>query len=432
VAVRAVRGASAAVSWRTGEDELLDAVREVAGLRARVEALYLDLVREIDGRGVATASPVATSPEGFLRTACLVGPAQARRDVAVARATAPGRPLEPFASALADGRRSRAHVDVAVRVMDRIPERVATAPGAQQTIVGYLEQAADDAGPLDMDRAARQLLARLDPDREDRFDVDAHQRRHLDAHTDSTGMLVGRFQLDPVNGKTLLAALDHCSAPLAGADGEPDRRQPRQRRADALVTLADTALGVTSPRRGERPRVVLHVTPAQLLGASAGLGHVEGSGPVSTGTAQTLSCDAVLQRVVLEPSAGPLDVGRTHRLVTVTQRRALEARDGGCIIPGCGAAPVVCDAHHVVPWLAGGASDLCNLCLLCPGHHTAVHAGSWQVRVVDGELVVVPPRWVDPCREPRPVRHHRVQRALHDLDLDLAGFTRGDPGPAPP
>ena len=43
-------------------------VGQVARLRGRVEALFLDLVREVDSRGLATASPVATSPEAFLRT----------------------------------------------------------------------------------------------------------------------------------------------------------------------------------------------------------------------------------------------------------------------------------------------------------------------------------------------------------------------------
>ena len=393
---------------------------------------------------MASASPVATTPEGLLRTACLVGAGQARRDVAAARATAPGRPLEAFGAALAEGRSSRAHVDVAVRCLDRIPESVTTQPGAPDRIVGFLQEAAAGVGPLDMDRAARQLLTRLVPDRADRFDADAHRRRFLDLHTDDTGMVVGSFQLDAVAGASFRAALDHHSAPAAGADGEPDRRTARQRRADALAGLSETALGVGVPRRGERPRVVVHLTPAQLAGTAAGRAETEDGEPLSTATTGRLVCDAVLQRVVTDPSAGPLDVGRAHRLVTLAQRRALEGRDRGCIIPGCGAAAAWCDAHHIVPWAAGGATDLPNLCLLCPGHHTAVHVGSWQVLVQGGHLVVVPPRWVDPTRTPRPVPRHRMDSTLRDLDEqhDLDEAERepdlhpdaglgGEPGPAP-
>ena len=412
---------SSQVSWQRSDTEVLHGVRQVHVLRSTVEALHLDLVRALDGRSLATASPVATSPEGFLRATCLVGAGQARRDVAAARATAPGQPLAPLALELAAGRQTRAHVDVAVRVLDRIPAGTLARPGAAARVVDYLRLAAADATPLDMDRAARQLLERtgwVEVGAAVRFDPDGHTRRFLDVHTDSTGMVVGSFQLDAVSGATVRSALDAASAPEPGADGSPDRRQARQRRADALVRVAEAALGVGVPRRGERPRVVVHVTPEQLLDARPGVGpaRLEDGEPVSTGTARRLACDAVLQRVVSTPSLGPLDVGREHRLVTLAQRRALAARDGGCVVPGCGASPGWCDAHHVVHWADGGRSDLSTYVSLCPGHHTAVHAGSWEVTLVHGQVMVTPPRWVDPTRTPRPARHQRIERVLHDVD----------------
>ncbi|MFC3689765.1 HNH endonuclease signature motif containing protein [Aquipuribacter hungaricus] len=406
-------------AWQVADADVLDGIRRVAALRGRVEAVYLDLVRELDGRALATSSPVATTPEAFLRTVCLMGAGQARRDVAAARATAPTEPLAVFAEELSQGRRTRAHVDVAVRCLDRLPASLLARPGAAADVVDFLRRAADDAAPLDMDRAARQLLARLDPagdERRERFDPDGHTRRFLEVHTDATGMVVGAFQLDAVSGATLRAALDTASAPEPGADGEPDRRQARQRRADALVRVAETALGVAVPRRGERPRVVLHVTPSQVAGlAGAGLGRTEAGDPLSPASTRRLVCDAVLQRVVSTPSLGPLDVGREHRLVTLAQRRALAARDGGCTVPGCGAPPDWCDAHHIVHWADGGPSDLDNYTLLCPGHHTAVHAGTWQVHGRGGQITVTPPRWVDPTRTPRRVRHHVVEDLVRDL-----------------
>lgn len=416
----AVGEAAAAVTWQTGDVAVLGAVRRVAVLRAQVESLFLDLVRQVDDRGLATASPVATTPEGFLRTTCLLDPGQARRDVAAARATAPGEPLAPLGTALAEGRTSRGHVDVAVRCLDAIPSHVLARPGAAARAVAYLQQAADGTGPTGMRRSADQLLARLVPERADRFDPHAHQRRFLDVHTDDTGMVVGSFQLNAVTGATFRTALDQHSAPSVGADGDPDRRIARQRRADALGAVCETALGVAVPRRGERPRIVVLATAEQLAGASAGSASLESGDPLSHAEATRLACDAVLQRVVMDPSAGPLDVGRAHRLVTLAQRRALEARDGGCIIPGCGAKASWCDAHHLVAWSVGGPTDLCNLCLLCPAHHTAVHAGAWRVHLQDGQLLVTPPRWVDPTRTPRPVRHHVLRRAVDDLDLDLS------------
>ncbi|MGI8879085.1 MAG: HNH endonuclease, partial [Jatrophihabitans sp.] len=80
-----------------------------------------------------------------------------------------------------------------------------------------------------------------------------------------------------------------------------------------------------------------------------------------------------------------LDVGRSHRLVTVKQYRALLVRHHGCCAhPGCGN---ICglEAHHVAHWLHGGRTDLSNLVLLCPRHHHAHHDGHLSIHAVDGE-----------------------------------------------
>ncbi|MFC6852554.1 HNH endonuclease signature motif containing protein [Aquipuribacter hungaricus] len=433
--------------WRSTDRDVLSAVVELSRTRSALDGAHLRLVREVDARGVATASPVATSPEGFLRSSCLVGAAQARRDVVAARATAPGEVLEPLARLLQDGRCTRGHVDQAVRVLDCIPEEVRERPGAGELISDYLLVAARDASPLDLQHAGQQLVRTLLPEPDERLDRLSHQRRFLDLATDATGMTVGRLQLDPVAGAALRTALQRWSGPESGADGEPDTRGPRQRRADALSALVDSALAVQQPRRGERPRVVLHMTPDQLtdirtrsdeaattrlggLGGpddprggagAAGMPEVEGQGPVPAWAARRLVCDAVLQRVVAAPSEGPLDVGRTERLATLAQRRALAARDGGCVVPGCGAAPDICDAHHVVHWVDGGRTDLVNLVLLCPGHHTAVHAGTWGVAVDDAhQVTVTPPRWVDPERRPRPAWSQRARQMRDELSRRLA------------
>ena len=50
----------------------------------------------------------------------------------------------------------------------------------------------------------------------------------------------------------------------------------------------------------------------------------------------------------------PLAVGRTARTATPAQRRALAARDRGCIIPGCAIPAEACQTHHVEDWASGG------------------------------------------------------------------------------
>ena len=65
-----------------------------------------------------------------------------------------------------------------------------------------------------------------------------------------------------------------------------------------------------------------------------------------------------------------LKLGRTKRSADLDLRIALQLLDGTCRHPGCSRPPDACDAHHLVAWLLGGATDLDNLTLLCRRHHS--------------------------------------------------------------
>ena len=119
-------------------------------------------------------------------------------------------------------------------------------------------------------------------------------------------------------------------------------------------------------------------------------------------------CDADLMPAVLGGPSEVLDVGRTQRLVTPAIRAALELRDGGCIFPGCDKPPSACQAHHRVPWWAGGETSLSNLVLVCDHHHGIVEpahdptADRWRVEFRDDGIPhVLPPKTVDPSQRPR-------------------------------
>ncbi len=159
-------------------------------------------------------------------------------------------------------------------------------------------------------------------------------------------------------------------------------RSPRRRRA-----------APAPGRAGEAPRVVVHTTVEQIRAlcargtrdrASGGAARCEQTGPIAASTLERMVCDAALHRVLVAAGGAVLGLGRTVRLATAAQRRALAARDRGCVVPGCGRPPTWCDAHHVVPWHRGGRTDLDNLVLLCQAHHNAVHAGTVAVRVHEG------------------------------------------------
>ena len=94
---------------------------------------------------------------------------------------------------------------------------------------------------------------------------------------------------------------------------------------------------------------------------------------LDAGTLRRLACDADLIPAVLGTESEPLDVGRARRLFTGALRTAIIHRDQGCTFPGCDRPPDWCDAHHVIPWWAGGETSLTNAALLCARHHTIVH-----------------------------------------------------------
>lgn len=107
--------------------------------------------------------------------------------------------------------------------------------------------------------------------------------------------------------------------------------------------------------------------------------HVEGVGAVEAETARRLACDADLLGAFVDAHGDVLALGRTRRLGSRAQRRALMIRDRMCQFPGCHQTRHL-QAHHRVAWAQGGPTDLDNLVLLCQWHHTAVHEGGMSIR----------------------------------------------------
>ncbi len=344
-----VETALAAPTWSLSAAEARQTVADAYAAVAAVEALCLRTVRDLDDRpeAVPGARP-GTTAATFLVHACRVSPGQAHRDVAAANAIDPdGGELPQLGAALANGEVSRAHVDVAVRAMNRIPGHLTRAveedgvSGAER-VDAFLTEQSKILPPYATDRLAQQLLATLDPDGADRFDPAAYERRGLHCAVDATGMLVGRFHLDPAAAASVKAALDAYAAPGAQTpveteDGQQtllgdDRTRP-QRYADALTAIARHALSGAPSSGGEPAHVLVVATPDQLTDATTRHTKTAGAGwaecvqtrPISPGTLGRLSCDAILSRVLLAPDGGGLNLGRSVRVASTAQRRALAA-----------------------------------------------------------------------------------------------------------
>ncbi|MEO6880962.1 MAG: DUF222 domain-containing protein [Mycobacteriaceae bacterium] len=408
------------LSWTASDDDATTALAVAYRLQASSRATYLALLVEADGRDDRSVGRCAVAG---LAGSQRVSEARVRADLREARIIGPGGTLPAMGRALAAGEISAEHVQTAVSTVSRIPVRVVAA-----------HRAALDAALVSHARAftaatcrdlGRYLLAALVPDKEERFDPDAHLRRELHLGVDDTGMGRLRGQLDPAGTATVKAVLDALSAPRPGQDGARDARTPAQRRADGLVEMARLADGrmAAGGGFGESARVVVHASADQLAEAAdrvdahhsggavplalAGAAHCESTGAVSPSILARLACDAVIDRVVLSPAGRILAMTTLGRVFTAAQHRALAARDGGCAFPGCDRPPSWCDAHHILFWSRGGPTSTDNGVLLCTTHHTLIHHGRWRISSRNGVPWFIPPRTVDPHQNP-------LRNTVHD------------------
>lgn len=266
-------------------------------------------------------------------------------------------------------------------------------------------------------------MDRIDPDGSVPDDERLRQSRHLRMSRQTDGSVKGEFHLTPEAGEKLKAVLDPLAAPrttcpAAGLglddDGvsskviEPDARSRGQRLHDALEQVCDRLLRSSElPDSGGTPATaIVHIDLDDLL-RGAGGGELGGGARISLGQVAELLDQAEIAWCLEDAKGAVLELGRSRRIASPAQTLAMIARDGGCSFPGCDVPPEWSERHHVVPWLAGGRTDLDNLTLLCRYHHRHFEQRGWTCRMNADRLPAwSPPRWVD--REQRPIVHPRI------------------------
>jgi hypothetical protein len=128
-----------------------------------------------------------------------------------------------------------------------------------------------------------------------------------------------------------------------------------------------------------------------------------------------IACDAHIIPVVLNGEGVPLDVGRSRRLATDDQRRALRAIYRTCGIGDCDVPFDRCEIHHLREWTADqGETNLDSLIPGCSRHHHLVHEGGWRLELdpATRELTIfLPDGTVHQRSRPHPVAASTVGRA---------------------
>lgn len=312
-------------AWSQTADEATQSLVAAARLAAQSRATYLALLREAVGHDDQDRSRSAV---GTLVGALNVTRGRVRADLAEAEATAPGTgPLPTLGAALAAGEVTAEHVSVSVRALSGVPTRMVRERA--EDIDAVLTEHARTFTATDCRRLGGHLLATLDPDRAERFDPDAHERREAHLAVDSTGMGRFRAQLHAAATDTLKAVLDHLSAPrpVAAGDGERPARDPRtapQRRADALAEMARLAAGSIQGGTGygDSARVVVHATEDQLADAETRGRDAEPGCPEDPWALADDTGTGAGARTDTDTGAGDVDVSRGARPSAAVSRPA--------------------------------------------------------------------------------------------------------------
>lgn len=208
--------------------------------------------------------------------------------------------------------------------------------------------------------------------------------------------------------------------PRFGEDGEQvsvvlaDSRTHDQLLADGFTAYIDRVAGLPGMPQlcGARPTINVHVTLDDVV-EGRGVGWVDGlDQPVAVSTVDQLLCHGDIIATLMHKGR-VLQHGKTKRLFTAAQNRALAARDGGCVWPGCGRPPSWCETHHVVEWrddgYLPGRTDIDNASLLCHFHHSNVHKNRWKLVMREGVPHIIPPPEIDWSQTPRPCTQRRTR-----------------------
>lgn len=371
---------------------------------------FLELVAQFDDSKIWAGGGLMSCAQ-WLNICCGIGIVTAREKVRVAHAM---RELPEINAAFRDGRVSYSKVRAMTRIATPENESVllsialhGTASHVERTVKAFRRveriEEAKQAADAQRDRFVNFRCA--DNDRHmviyGRVPIEVGELVHKAIER---AMDLGELRPEPVRPMGEDDSAE--SSNRVEAAVPEDRYRFGAARADALALIDERFLAGESDRAGsssDRYQVVVHVdqhvlTDCAERGAAENGQQVNPArceledGPaIAVETARRLGCDGSLVGVVDGDNGEPLDVGRKTRAIPPALRRALKARDGGCLFPGCTHARFT-QGHHVVHWADGGETKLENLITLCHFHHHLVHEGGFGVeRTDDGRFVFTNP-----------------------------------------
>ncbi|MGI8881532.1 MAG: DUF222 domain-containing protein, partial [Jatrophihabitans sp.] len=377
--------------YRLGDEKVLEVLRRVEAHRRRLPVVDHLLVGEVEHRRLAERHCVRSTAM-LLREVLRVSAREATGRVRAAerlgvREQVTGDVLPPLfpiaAAAQAAGELSAEQARVITSTVEDLPD------GVQQEHHAAIERTlvaeARNFDPDTLSKLGRRIVSTVDPDGTLPDDREHDRRRGgtLTVHRDGSGDL--RVHFTPEAVAIVQAVVLPLAKPRPSGDGGRDERTAGQRLHDAILDMARRLLSSgTLPTTGGTPATVLLTMTLEQLESRTGLVTTGHGGQLTVNQALRLAGEADVIPVVIDTD-GVLGYGRTRRTASATQRRALAARDGGCVMAGCDYPPDWCEVHHTIRWEDGGTTDLDHLVLLCGFHHDHHEAQGWQIVMREGQ-----------------------------------------------
>jgi hypothetical protein len=314
----------------------------LAAVRLRVMAGAEDVAETTADHSVATWLAVETRTD----------PRERAGDLALARGL--DRRWTRLAAAVAQGGVNLAQARVIAHALEDLPVAEVGTEGlerAEQALVDY----AATYGPRELRRLGRRIWEVAAPDAAEEAEGRALEReeRRAAATTslslrrlgDGTTRVSGR--LPDLVAHRLRTYLDAYTSPrhhgIGAGDGAGDgagtdaseRVPPRRRMGQAFAAFLEAADPTRLPLHGGDATTVLVTIDLETLQSQlAGVGLV-GDEPVSAAQARRLACGAQVIPVVLGGKSEVLDLGRSRRLFSPAQRKAMAVRDRRCRAERC-------------------------------------------------------------------------------------------------
>jgi hypothetical protein len=252
-------------------------------------------------------------------------------------------------------------------------------------------------GPQALTRLGRRVLEAVAPevaDAEEAKALAAEERRaraatRLSFRPRGDGSTDVQARLPDHAASRLRAYLDAFTSPRRSAPfGDVDRLPLTRRRGEAFCALLEQIPADGLPVHGGTATSVMVTIDHHALRTGLGLAETSTGELISAAEARRLACTAGIVPVVLGGAGEILDLGRSRRLFSPAQRKAMAIRDRRCRAEGCDIPAAWCEAHHAAaPWARGGRTDLVDGLLLCSLHHHHAHDHRWDAsRLRNGDV----------------------------------------------